>query len=438
MLPPHCCNLARNLSLPLISRVSRRPVSFSVSLSQAASVSCAAERSTAIDPAGRAIDTRVLPGLVSRRGRGQKTPVGKRIGFRSNFSSWEESAEAYFSRNGVKLRDEREDGYRRRRSLGDTESENGVSAEVREEETQGKQELVSKSADSPRWNRIKNMHRDFSDSSSRSEKPYLRRWNKRETWSKPRSKEATETSVPKMVGQCVYGVGPVLAALTAARREFHALYVQQGLDITAENRKKKKKDKKGVAKILKLADKLGLTVIEASKHDLNMVVENRPHQGLLLDASPLEIVDIKELEAVAGTDQRAPLWVALDEVTDPQNLGAIIRSAYFFGAEGVVLCAKNSAPLSGVVGKASAGSLELIELRSCKNMMRFLGSSMENGWRVLGGSVSFKALSLREVEAGLPTILVLGSEGHGLRPLVERCCSQLIRIPGIMAVDGVN
>ncbi|XP_020582725.1 uncharacterized protein LOC110026205 [Phalaenopsis equestris] len=230
MLPPHCCNLARNLSLPLISRVSRRPVSFSVSLSQAASVSCAAERSTAIDPAGRAIDTRVLPGLVSRRGRGQKTPVGKRMGFRSNFSSWEESAEAYFSRNGVKLRDEREDGYRRRRSLGDPESENGVSAEVREEETQGKQELVSKSADSPRWNRIKNMHRDFSDSSSRSEKPDLRRWNKRETWSKPRSKEATETSVPKMVGQCVYGVGPVLAALTAARREFHALYVHMAVD----------------------------------------------------------------------------------------------------------------------------------------------------------------------------------------------------------------
>ncbi|MFS8034730.1 putative tRNA/rRNA methyltransferase, SpoU type, tRNA (guanine-N1-)-methyltransferase [Helianthus anomalus] len=64
---------------------------------------------------------------------------------------------------------------------------------------------------------------------------------------------------------------------------------------------------------------------------------------------------------------------------DPQNLGAIIRSAYFFGASGVVLCAKNSAPLSGVLTKASVGSLELTELRSCNNMMQFLVSLAKSG-----------------------------------------------------------
>ncbi|KAL2455758.1 tRNA/rRNA methyltransferase (SpoU) family protein [Forsythia ovata] len=115
--------------------------------------------------------------------------------------------------------------------------------------------------------------------------------------------------------------------------------------------------------------------------------------------------------------------VALDEVTDPQNLGAIIRSAYFYGASGVVLCAKNSAPLSGVASKASAGSLELMELRSCKNMTQFLTFSAENGWRVLGGSVSARAIPLNEVVPGAPKILVLGSEGTGLRPLVERFCN---------------
>ncbi|KAI6677854.1 hypothetical protein NL676_038650 [Syzygium grande] len=126
---------------------------------------------------------------------------------------------------------------------------------------------------------------------------------------------------------------------------------------------------------------------------------------------------------------------ALDEVTDPQNLGAIIRSAYFFGASGVVLCAKNSAPLSGVVSKASAGSLELMELRYCKNMMQFLTSSAENGWRVLGGSVSSKSVPLNDISPGVPTILVLGSEGTGLRPLVERSCTELIRIPGNISSD---
>lgn len=410
---------------------SDRFCSKSICLLQAVSVSYAAEqRNTAIDPVGRARDNRVLPGLVSRRSREEKAPAGKRNGVRSSFSSWEESAESYFSRNGgIKLRDEKKDGDGGR-NLGNAESEKGASMEEREEE---KEKLVSEPA-APRWNRIKTKHKDFTDSRSRSEKEDLRRWNKQEAWSKSRWKEAAESSVPKMVGECVYGVGPVMAALTVARREFYTLYVQEGLNLTANNRKK---DKKGVEKILKLADKIGLKVIEASKHDLNMVVENRPHQGLVLDASPLETVDIRELEPVAERDQSAPLWIALDEVTDPQNLGAIIRSAYFFGAAGVVLCAKNSAPLSGVVVKASAGSLELIELRSCKNMMKFLASSMENGWRVLGGSMSSKAVNLREVEGGLPTILVLGSEGRGLRPLVERSCTQLIRIPGAMAVDTI-
>ncbi|XP_019446378.1 PREDICTED: LOW QUALITY PROTEIN: rRNA methyltransferase 1, mitochondrial-like [Lupinus angustifolius] len=195
---------------------------------------------------------------------------------------------------------------------------------------------------------------------------------------------------------------------------------------------RKKKDKKGFEKVLKIAEKFGLSVKEAPKHDLNMVVDNRPHQGLVLDASPLplEMVKIMELDPVSIDEGKGSFWVALDEVTDPQNMGAIIRSAYYFGVSGIVLCVKNSARLSGVVSKASAGSLELMELRYCKNMMQFLVSSAENGWRVLGGSVSSKAVSLDEVVPGAPTILVLGSEGTGLRPLVERSCTQLVRIPG--------
>ncbi|XP_026421209.1 uncharacterized protein LOC113317286 [Papaver somniferum] len=265
-----------------------------------------------------------------------------------------------------------------------------------------------------------------------SENPEFGRWNNG-SWGRNAWKEATESTLPKMVGEGIYGVGPVLAALSAGRREFYTLHVQEGLDLSSNN--KKKKDKKGFEKVLKIAEKLGLTVIHTPKHDLNMIVDNRPHQGLVLDASPLEMVRVRELEPVSVEGEKAPLWVALDEVTDPQNLGAIIRSSYFFGAEGVVLCAKNSAPLSGVVSKASAGSLELMELRDCKNMMQFLASSADNGWRVLGGSVSSRAVPLNEVPVGVPTILVLGSEGTGLRPLVERSCTDLIRIPGNIPED---
>lgn len=282
--------------------------------------------------------------------------------------------------------------------------------------------------DDPRWDRIKSNYQKIIKRDARSEKPEVRKWNKQENWGRKTWKEATESTVPKMIGEGVYGVGPVLAALTAGRREFYTLYVQEGLDLSGNSRKKK--DKKGVERLLKIAEKKGLTVKETSKHDLNMVVDNRPHQGLVLDASPLAMVSVRELDPVSIEGDKGPVWVALDEVTDPQNLGAIARSAYFFGAAGIVLCAKNSAPLSGVVSKASAGSLELMELRSCKNMMQFLSKSVENGWRVLGGSVSSRAIPLNDVATGEPTILVLGSEGSGLRPLVEKSCTQLIKIPG--------
>ncbi|XP_057998555.1 uncharacterized protein LOC110655092 isoform X2 [Hevea brasiliensis] len=349
---------------------------------------------------------------------------------RSARSSWKDSVETALEKKSNYTVRNKENRNRMLGGVKDRKYDNGYKERndsVDEEEDE--LDVV----DDPRWDKIKNTFKGMADVKGRTEKPALQRWNKQENWGRKTWGEATESTVPKMVGEGVYGVGPVLAALSAGRREFYALYVQEGLDLSGNN--KKKKDKKGIDKVLRMAEKIGLSIKEVSKHDLNMVVDNRPHQGLVLDASPLEMVKIKELEPVLPEDEKGSLWVALDEVTDPQNLGAIIRSAYFFGASGVVLCAKNSAPLSGVVSKASAGSLELMELRYCKNMMQFLVSSAENGWRVLGGSVSPKAVSLNEILPGEPTILVLGSEGAGMRPLVERSCTHLVRIPENIPVD---
>ncbi|KAM6557730.1 hypothetical protein CsatB_004749 [Cannabis sativa] len=362
----------------------------------------------------------------------------------SSKSSWEESASRFEKQSSEPSSDEfvkkrtaslvgsRESRYREADVVEDDQRENN-SRDVWYRKNVGEVTEEVEAVDDSRWNNIKNRYRGVVDVKDGYEKPEFRRWNKQENWGRKTWKEASESSLPKMVGECIYGVGPVLAALSAGRREFFALHIQEGLDLSSNNRKKK--DKKGFEKVLKMAEKIGLTINEVSKHDLNMVVDNRPHQGLVLDASPLEMVKIKELDPISIEEEKNSLWIALDEVTDPQNLGAIIRSSYFFGASGVILCAKNSAPLSGVVSKASAGSLELMELRYCKNMMQFLTSSAENGWRVLGGSVSSKAIPLNDVVPGEPTILVLGSEGTGLRPLVERSCTQLVKIPSNVPVD---
>ncbi|XP_066314964.1 uncharacterized protein [Miscanthus floridulus] len=414
--------------------------------------------STAPDGSALAGSGRVLPWLAAETGNGG-APVARTSAGRS--SSWESSAEKFFSRDDqyarreasgvrmsdkVAIKDDDDDGnkaidnpewgrdkgrYQRREVTGNRMPNKVV---IREQEDDDENEPI----DNPKWGRIKDRYQRVvgRDGGSRGErfrrerfdKPDVRQWNNQENWGRKTGKEAGESSVPKMVGQGVYGVGPVLAALTARRREFYALYRQESMDLSGNN--KKRKDKKAVEKVLRMAEEIGLKVIETSKHDLNMVVDNRPHQGVVLDASPLEMVNIKELDPVRVEGGKAPVWIALDEIMDPQNLGAIIRSAYYFGAQGVVLCAKNSAPLSGVVSKASAGSLELIELLSCRNMMQFLSSSAENGWRVLGGTIANKAVPLSEMEIGVPTILVMGSEGTGLRPLVERSCTHLVRIPG--------
>ncbi|KAL4180772.1 hypothetical protein AMTRI_Chr12g267720 [Amborella trichopoda] len=376
--------------------------------------------------------------------RARINEAGERKGEASH-SSWEDAANNYFTKNveGPETKMARTKpgfmGSRKNSRTGcmksvRTEEEEDIDEEESEEEEDAEEEYEEEEGDGvervedPRWVKIKDRYKRTIDKERGFERLEVSRWKREENWGKKMWKEVTNSSPPKLIGEGVYGIGPVLAAISVGRRDFYTLYVQEGLDISSSN--KKKKDKKGIEKVLKIAERISLTVKEASKHDLNMIVDNRPHQGLVLDASPLEMVGTREMEPVSINGNNGVFWVALDEVTDPQNLGAIIRSAYFFGAAGVVLCAKNSAPLSGVVSKASAGSLEIIELRSCKNMMQFLTSSVENGWRVLGGSLSKNAVPLNEVEAGEPTILVLGSEGKGLRPLVERSCTQLIRIGG--------
>ncbi len=233
----------------------------------------------------------------------------------------------------------------------------------------------------------------------------------------------------RLEGEPVYGVAPIRAALVASRREFYTLYMQENLTENIETGKRK--DKQALVWILNRMKELGVRLKVVSKHDLNLLVDNRPHQGLVLDASPLELVPIEKLDKVSNDGVEAPVWVALDEVVDPQNFGAILRSAYFLGATGVVVCAKNSAPLSGVVSKASAGALEVMEVQSCRNMVKFLDMSVQNGWRAVGASFESQAHAVRDLAPGLPTILVLGNEGRGLRTNVRRVCSDLVCIVGV-------
>ncbi|KAI7838907.1 hypothetical protein COHA_007313, partial [Chlorella ohadii] len=241
------------------------------------------------------------------------------------------------------------------------------------------------------------------------------------------------------VGDVLYGVSPVLAALQAGRREVHTLYLQDGMDLS------KRKDKGAIQAAKKRAEELGARVEYASKHDLNMVADNRPHQGVVLDCSPLEfeplpsLPDAPEGPAAGG---RLPVWLCLDEVMDPQNFGAALRSAYFLGVDGVLTCHRNSAPLSAAVSKASAGAMELVPVHSCKSLPQTLADAKERGWQVLGAAAEPGAQPAAAFVLQRPAILVMGNEGYGLRGAVRRLCDATLQIedsPGRHTlVDSLN
>ena len=241
-------------------------------------------------------------------------------------------------------------------------------------------------------------------------------------------------------GDHLYGLSPVKAALLANRRQMTELLIQVGSNTS------NKKDSSGAAFVLERALELGIPVRRFPKHDLNILSGNRPHQGYVLRASPLgprrlenEVLDPKDF---AGTQsglriKRFPVVLALDEVWDPMNLGALLRSAHFLGADSVVLCAKNSAPLSPTVSKASSGAMEVMNIQSVDNMMDFLDRCKEVGWRVLGTALSPTAVPMETMSVDGPTILVLGNEGHGIRTNILRRCTDVVKIVGANKAPGI-
>jgi 21S rRNA (GM2251-2'-O)-methyltransferase len=193
-----------------------------------------------------------------------------------------------------------------------------------------------------------------------------------------------------------------------------------------------------VESILRLAAALEVPVKRAPKGDLNVLSGNRPHQGYVLHCSQLDYedcVDVGRAPEVAD-GAVAPVWLVLDEVTDPQNLGALVRSAHFLGAAGVVACRRNSAALTPAVSKASAGAVEGMAVRGVASMPRFLRRARELGWRVVGAALADDAVALGTLQPGAPTLVVLGSEGRGLRPMVREACDVLVQIGGRAVEPG--
>jgi 23S rRNA (guanosine2251-2'-O)-methyltransferase len=187
------------------------------------------------------------------------------------------------------------------------------------------------------------------------------------------------------------------------------------------------------AAIMQFAKDVPVTLADAA--DLGRLVpHDAPHQGVVIDAEPLEEVWLDEI--LQQAPERAVLLV-LDQVTDPHNVGAILRSAAAFGAIGIVTQDRHSPPESGVVAKAASGALERVPWARVVNLARALEEIGEAGfWRI--GLTADAETELKDALGPARVSLVLGAEGPGLRPNTREHCDALARLPISGVVESLN
>lgn len=223
----------------------------------------------------------------------------------------------------------------------------------------------------------------------------------------------------------VTGRNSVLEALRAGIPAT-ALYLAAGLE--SDER---------VAECLELADRLDVPLHQLSRPELDRLAGG-VHQGLALEVPPYEYSDAQDLLDRSLRAGRTPLFVALDSVTDPHNLGAAMRSAAAFGADGVIVPARRSAGVTPTVWKVSAGAAARLPVARVTNLVRTLQDFKKAGCFVVGldagGDTSLPELHL----ATEPLVLVLGSEGAGLGRLVRETCDLIVGIPIADSMESLN
>lgn len=224
----------------------------------------------------------------------------------------------------------------------------------------------------------------------------------------------------------IYGVNPVRELLRAGGEGLSELWLLEGGDRG-----------RAFADLARLARERGAKVREAPRERLDRLSGTDRHQGVVAVVADYRYRELDELIEAAATAGTPPLLVVLDGIEDPHNLGAIIRSAHALGAHGVVIPKDRAVGITAVAAKASAGAVEHLPVARVTNLSQALEKLKEAGlWTV--ATAADGADELTAVDLTLPTALVIGSEGGGVRPLVRRTCDRSARIPMHGKVGSLN
>jgi len=192
----------------------------------------------------------------------------------------------------------------------------------------------------------------------------------------------------------------------------------------------------------RLAQDKGLNVLEVSKGELDRMTSAAAHQGLAARIPSYEYADPEDLLDLAEKNREKPLIVLLDSITDPRNLGAVVRSASGFGAHGVVIPERRAAGMTASAWKTSAGAAARIPVAQTVNLVRQIKAYQEAGCFVIGldaeGDLTLPELAADPTLACEPLVLVVGAEGGGLGRLVAESCDRLVSIPMANSLESLN
>lgn len=227
-------------------------------------------------------------------------------------------------------------------------------------------------------------------------------------------------------GRVIFGLRPVEELCRARPRDVAVVYVAEGL--------------KGadVQRLVAVAKDRGISVEPRPRALVADLAGKGAHQGVVAIAGPYPYVPVPVMLEAARQAAQPPLLMWLDGLTDPQNVGAIVRSAEVFGAHGVAIPDHNAAPITAGAIKASAGATERMRIARVHNFLGSLDKLRESGVKVWGTGVEAEGLEIFEADFTGPTAFVMGSEGRGLREAVARRCDGIVRIPMAGQIASLN
>ena len=223
----------------------------------------------------------------------------------------------------------------------------------------------------------------------------------------------------------LYGVNPVKEALKAGRPLQRLLIAEE-----------RKKDR-DLLTIIRLAEQVGVEVRRVSRDALNREAPKAVHQGVIAVAGAREYSSFDAILTSPGRAAQTPLYLILDGVEDPRNLGAIVRTAEAAGVHGIVIPERRSAGLTEIVAKTAAGALEYVPVVKVVNIVKAMEEFKKSGIWVAGAEAGGDMLYWK-ADFTVPLALVLGGEGRGIRRLVKERCDYVVSLPQAGRINSLN